>query len=54
MEKGTNYVEVPFTSTTRAGATTIVVTTQELEPSETTVKTMKLEMNMTLITLPDH
>ena len=50
IEKRTNYASVPFTSTTRAGAATIVVATQGLEPSENTVETMKLDMNMTLIT----
>jgi len=48
--KGDSYTSVPFTSTTRAGAATIVVATHGLGPSETTVETMKLEMNMTLIT----
>jgi len=50
IHKGDSYTSVPFTSTTRAGEATIVVATQGLEPSETTVETMRLEMNMTLET----
>jgi len=48
--KGDSYATVPFTSTTRTGEATIVVATQGLEPSETTVQTIKLEMNVTLET----
>lgn len=50
ISKGDSYTSVLFTSTARTGEATIVVATQGLEPSETTVETIKLEMNMTLVT----
>ena len=50
ISKGDSYATVPFTSTTRTGEATIVVATQGIEPSETRVQTIKLEMNMTLET----
>jgi hypothetical protein len=50
IPKGQSYTSVAFTSTTRVGKATIAVATQGLEPSETTVKTMRLEMNVTMTT----
>ncbi|MBN2334072.1 Ig-like domain-containing protein [Candidatus Bathyarchaeota archaeon] len=50
IPKGQSYTSVAFTSTSRIGETTIVVATQGLEPSETTVETLKLQMNVTLTT----
>ncbi|MCW4049489.1 MAG: Ig-like domain-containing protein [Candidatus Bathyarchaeota archaeon] len=50
IEKGNSYVSAPFTATDSSGETTIVVTTQGLEPAESLIETMVLGLNVTMTT----
>jgi hypothetical protein len=50
IEKGSSYVTLPFKATSRPGTTSIMVATQGLEPSSTTIETVTLKMNVTLTT----
>lgn len=50
ISKGSSYITLPFKATERPGATTIIAATQGLEPSEATIETVALTMNVTLTT----
>jgi hypothetical protein len=50
IAKGSSYITLPFKATERPGVTTIIATTQGLEPSEVLIETVALVMNVTLTT----
>lgn len=48
--RGSSYITVPFKATGRPGIASIIAATQGLEPSEATIETVALKMNVTLTT----